>query len=210
MPLVKTIWIAKESGWALWKITESIDDLKQLALPEVCPSDITSPNKKLEWLAGRALMKTVLETLGYEFKGIKKDEFGKPSLIGLKHQVSISHSYPYVAIQIDYHHTVGIDLEQPKSKLLKIASRILNPVELDDAGVDLVKHCVYWCAKEALYKIYGKRGLSFSENLKIKPFVLLKEGDLVGEVSNPVGSLRASLHYLVTNEFVLVYTNPIK
>ena len=207
MPHLKTVWSAKESGWALWKITETEDELARLASPEICPKEIISGNKKLEWLAGRALMKRLIESIGQSFNGIKKDEFGKPYLINLSHQVSISHSYPYVAIQIDSHKDVGIDLEQPKKKLLKIAHRVLDPVELEDAGTNEVKHCVYWCAKEALYKIYGKRGLSFSENLKISPFELETEGRLKAEVRISETSIHATLKYQVSDDFVLVFTD---
>ncbi|NJN40924.1 MAG: 4'-phosphopantetheinyl transferase superfamily protein [Flammeovirgaceae bacterium] len=207
MPRIKSDWSATESGWALWKITESADELAVLASPALCPVDIISANKKLEWLAGRALMKSMVEHLGFEFVGIRKDEYGKPALVNLPHQISISHSYPYVAIQIDRNYEVGIDLEQPKKKLLNIAHRVLDPIELEDAGTDEVKHCVYWCAKEALYKIYGKRGLSFSENLKIAPFNLQESGSLNAEVKNQTTILKAALKYQVSHDFVLVITD---
>jgi len=44
-----------------------------------------------------------------------------------------------------------------------------NPERLH-AGDDLSKMCIYWCAKESLYKWYGKKNLSFKDNIFIEPF----------------------------------------
>ncbi len=137
---------------------------------ESCPDDIIAPSKRREFLAGRALVKTLAEKVGVEYSGIRKDEQGKPFLKDQTHEISLSHSSPYVAAQIHPSHAVGIDIEQPKEKLLRVAPRVLSPSEESDAGNDVVKHCVYWCAKEAMYKLYGKRGLHFNTQLNVNPF----------------------------------------
>ncbi|MCB0487196.1 MAG: hypothetical protein KDC99_01905 [Cyclobacteriaceae bacterium] len=142
MPLVHL----KESslrGVALWHITESEDELKSLALNEEWPEDIVSPLKRLEWLSGRILIGSLAKHQGIQYSGIVKDQFGKPFLKDSAYQISLSHSYPYVAAQIHPSLSVGIDIEQPKDKLLRIASRVLDPIELEDAGTDIVKHCIY-------------------------------------------------------------------
>jgi len=135
--------------------------------------------------------------------------FGKPLLKGHPHHVSLSHSFPLVAAQIDLTYPVGIDVEQPKSKLKTIAHRIFSAEEIADVGDDLVKHCIYWCAKEAMYKIYGKRNLLFTDHLKVKPFTLAHEGAIKGriEVNNEV--MNVNLQYSVMKEFVLVYTQSV-
>ena len=111
-----------------------------------------------------------------------------------------------MATQIDLQEDIGIDLEQPKSKLLTIAHRILSPTELIDAGQDVVKHCVYWCAKETLYKAYGKKGLHFSDQLHIKPFVLLNGGDLYGRINAKGRSRDLTMSYIIQPDYVLVHT----
>lgn len=205
MPLLKMNKVGKESTWALWFISENEQELTFITM-ETCPEEIVSPLKRLEWLSGRALIKSVLESEGLEYQGLRKDEFGKPFLKELNQQISISHSYPYVAVQIHQSESVGIDLEQPKDKLLKIAHRVLSEAELEDAGKDIVKHCVYWCAKEAMYKIYGKRGLHFENQLNLTPFSLQSSGLLEGVIH--VNDFRSdvSLAYLVESEYVMVYT----
>jgi 4'-phosphopantetheinyl transferase EntD len=208
MPLHKIEWTSHRCGWALWNITETEDVLVAMAHPEVCPNDIHSPSKRLEWLAGRILLKQLLARDGLAYHGLHKDTFGKPFLDGYPHPISLSHSYPYVAAQIDLQHAVGIDVEQPKDKLLRVAHRVLDRAEEEDAGKDITKNCIYWCAKEALYKIYGQRGLTFSKHLRIQPFVLSRSGHLIGKISAPGADRLINLGYLVEKDFVLVYTRP--
>jgi len=205
MPLLKIQKTDKQSGWALWFITEQEAELSE-ASGELVDSTIASYTKRLEWLAGRALIKSLVEQCGLEFQGITKDEFGKPFLKNHPHPISLSHSYPYVAAQIDSIQEVGIDLEQPKSKLLNIAHRVLSPTEFEDAGTDVVKHCIYWCAKEAMYKLYGKRGLSFSHHLIVSPFELMRTGDLKGKIIANGKSTELELTYSVQPDYVLVHT----
>lgn len=208
MPLVKSEMTGEEGAWGLWQITETEQELAYSAL-ESCPDDIIAPSKRKEFLAGRALIKTLAEKVGVQYAGLRKDEHGKPYLKDVSYEISLSHSSPYVAAQIDPHSAVGIDIEQPKEKLLRIASRILSATEEADAGTDIVKHCVYWCAKEALYKLYGKRGLHFNSQLNIDPFELKKSGSLQGYIrANDVPDVIA-LGYVVKEDYVLVYTKGI-
>lgn len=208
MPLYKIDSIGKESAVGIWHIQETEEALAYEAF-EQCPEELVSQQKRLEWLAGRALIKKLVETYHLPYAGILKDEFGKPYLRELSHHISLSHSYPFVAAQIDPSQSVGIDLEQPKKKLLTIASRVLSPEELENAGTDIVKHCVYWCAKETMYKMYGKRGLHFSNQLNIEPFSLAENGLLKGMITAINQKLAVNLNYTIEKDFVLVYTQPI-
>jgi 4'-phosphopantetheinyl transferase len=205
MPLLKIENTGSQSGWAIWLIEESEQELAFSSF-EQCPEEIISPQKRLEWLAGRALIKALVEENGLIYSGIHKDEFGKPFLRDLSHQISLSHSYPHVGAQLDLNQAVGIDLEQPKEKLLTIAHRVLSPIELSDAAKDLNKHCIYWCAKEAMYKIYGKKGLHFSHQLNVEPFELNSAGFLKGTITVNDQKQNVDLVYRMEPNFVLVYT----
>src|SRR5690606_6734732 len=136
--------------------------------------------------------------------GLTKNEHGKPFLKDSKYSVSLSHSYPYVAAVIGRNEPVGIDLEQPKEKLLKIAPRVLHPDELVDAGADVVKHCIYWCAKETLVKIHGKKDLAFAENLRISAFSMQNTGQLIGRIIVNARERAIPLQYFVHDQFVMV------
>ncbi|MEJ7647135.1 MAG: 4'-phosphopantetheinyl transferase superfamily protein [Chryseolinea sp.] len=204
MPLEKIV-SASGRAWALWCITEDETSLvTQLGgIEEITPT-ITNGNKRLEWLAGRLLVSSVFLSMSLKFQGLTKDPYGKPSPIGCDHHVSLSHSFPYVAALVDHQGPVGIDLEQPKEKLFRIASRVLHPIELADAGNELKKHCIYWCAKEALIKIYGKKDLTLAENLRIDPFHLAGEGDVRGRIIVSNRETIIPLHYFVFPNFVMV------
>jgi 4'-phosphopantetheinyl transferase len=204
MSIKKTEIEKGQGGWAIWEVGEMESELAFRAQEE-CPDEIINESKRLEWLAGRNLVRYLAEAMGEAYMGVHKDEYGKPFLRESSFQISLSHSYPYVAAQISARHPVGIDLEQPKEKLLHIAPRVLSPTELQDAGNNLTKHCVYWCAKEALYKIDGKKGLHFSNQLNVEPFELQEAGDLTGTISRFEKQM-VHLAYVVDKEFVLVYT----
>jgi phosphopantetheinyl transferase len=205
MPLEKLEYQSTERAWGLWNIREAEGELiGQLQKFESIPSNITHEQKRLEFCVGRVLAKTLLEKLSVKFEGIIKDEFGKPFFKNNAYQLSLSHSYPYVGALIDRSKSVGIDVEQIKPKLLKIAPRVLHPTELEDAGDNEIKHCIYWCAKEALIKIYGKKDLVFAENLLIKPFTLQNQGNLSGRIIVNNTETTIPLYYEVHNGFTVV------
>ncbi len=205
MPLREIHQTGNQSGWAIWHIDERLDQLKSKIAGEP-PKEITHENKKLEWLAARHLVLLLSNHMGLRYFGIKKDAFGKPSLEKYPHYLSLSHSFPYVAAQIDHDHPVGIDLEQPKAKILKIAPRLFSPGELADAGTDVVKHTVYWCAKETMYKIHGKGGLHFSDHLIIEPFKLQEKGALKGVITSHK-KINVNMDYQIEPDYVLVRTS---
>ena len=204
MPLEKLV-VELGRTWALWRIEEEEDTLAEIVPFEKISDTITSPQKRLEWIAGRVLVKEVMEAMDLNYQGIVKDEFGKPFPEGYDYQLSLSHSFPFVAVLLDKYESVGIDLEQPKEKLLRIAPRIHSEDELKDAGSDVIKHCIYWCAKESLIKIYGKKDLIFSENMKILPFQRQMEGDIIGKIIVKDVERVIPLYYKVSPEFVLVF-----
>ncbi len=206
MPVSKIEILGTDRAWGLWNIDEAEPDLSYLSF-ETCPEDIVHPQKRLEWLAGRALIRTLVDSIDLPYEGMRKDEFGKPFLKTHPHSISLSHSYPFVAAQIDALQSVGIDVEQVREKLRQVGPRVLAPEEVVDAQGDLVKLCIYWCAKEALYKIYGQRNLMFSDHLRIQPFTLAKAGTLVGQILVVPKTITVRLGYYVTKDYVLVYTD---
>lgn len=206
MPLVKLEYQSNERAWGLWHITESEEELaKPIQEFESIPDNITHEQKRLEYCVGRLLAKTLLEKTSLRFEGIVKDEFGKPFFKNNSWQLSLSHSYPYVGALIDKRKSVGIDVEQIKSKLIKIAPRVLHSTELIDAGDNETKHCIYWCAKEALIKIYGKKDLVFAEHLQIMPFTLQNQGDISGRIIVNHTETTIPLRYEVHSSFVVVF-----
>lgn len=206
MPLEKMV-VDNKRAWAIWRMTESEEDMLAMSGLESAPHSTTHPQKRMEFLTGRFLTSTLMQELDLTYRGMVKDEYGKPYLVDSDYHVSMSHSFPFVAVLIDADRPVGIDLEQPKEKLLRIGPRVLSPHELLDAGEDVVKHCIYWCAKETMIKIHGKKGLQLSSELLVSAFTARSEGIIVGRLIVDGIATVLSLYYLVTPEFVLVFNS---
>lgn len=158
----------------LWRIEEEADFfLEYLHISEkdlaIC-SKATHPVKQLEWLASRTCVKYTVEQLNYTYQGIEKDEHNNPYLSKNQGFVSISHTSDYAVAIVSLENEVGIDIEKISDKLSRVANKFLSEPERLHAGDDLFKMCIYWCAKESLYKWFGKKNLSFKENIYIEPF----------------------------------------
>lgn len=204
---VEGIHTTTDAIWGYWRIDEAESSLSEEVPAEQIPAAVTNPLKRLEFLAGRVLIKSLLNEWGIRFPGLTKDAFGKPFLAESEIRISLSHSYPYVAAILHRHKNVGIDLEQPKTKMLRIGPRVLAADELVDAGKNIIKHCIYWCSKEALVKIHGKKDLVFSKNLLITPFSLASRGYLIGRIVADKIETTIPLEYIVTDNFVVVVSN---
>ncbi len=159
-----------ETDWALWKVEEPQEVLYKLLNDETAGPEldqITHLQKKLEWMASRLVIKKLVENLNHEFQGIYKDAFGKPHLYQLPYHISIAHCYPYAVGALHKSLPVGIDIEQPRDKLIRISNRFLNSHEIQLTGNDLDLLCKFWSGKEVLYKIYGRKKLVFKEHIHI-------------------------------------------
>lgn len=200
---VHRLYQSADMIWGFWRIEEEESALRRAVPFETIPAEIQNPRKRLEFLASRTLIRALLHEWQLPYGGLTKDAFGKPFLSGSDTHLSLSHSFPYVAAVIHKHKNVGIDLEQPRQKLLRIASRVLAENELADAGDNIVKHCIYWCAKEALVKIHGRKDLIFSENLLISPFNLNEKGHLIGRIIANKTETAIPLEYVVYDNFVV-------
>ncbi len=170
-------------SWALWQIEESEPQLLRQLDSTRFPLDelegIRLPQRRLEWLACRLALQNLLGDL--PGARLHKNEWGRPYLSSCAWHISLSHSFPYAAAAVHRLHPVGIDVEKPRAKLLRIRHKFLSEQEQAWVGEDLQQLCLWWAAKEALYKLNGQPGLLFAQDMYIGP---------TGESS----ILRASLH----------------
>ncbi|MFN7119876.1 MAG: 4'-phosphopantetheinyl transferase family protein, partial [Saprospiraceae bacterium] len=102
----------------------------------------------------------------------------------------------------------GIDIQKMVPKIERIAHRLLRKEERDALRPHTrLEHLhVYWGAKEALYKAYGRRELDFCANILIEPFQFdLDNGYCAGQVIKGDIHLHFQLHYQQLEDFILVY-----
>ena len=145
---------------------------------------ITHPAQRVEWLACRVAIRQLAESQGMEYRGLQKDEFGKPYLIGTPWHISLSHTSGWAAAVLHKSKPVGIDIEPIREQFRRVVPRVLSEAEIAHAANDPNRLAIYWCAKEALYKLYGKRQLTFREHLHVEPFADGAD-QLIGHVRLP-------------------------
>ncbi len=173
MPPVSTKITLSDGHFLIWRLDEPLTQLLDL-LPEGTDTGelrtISHPQKQREWLASRIALQSLCLKAGIPYQGIYKDPHGKPYLTGASVEISMSHSVDYVAVALRYTGRIGIDLERPGEKLLRVAAKFLQPQEIAHSRNDIRLLCHYWCAKEAAFKWYGQKGTSFLHHIRIEPF----------------------------------------
>jgi len=199
-----------EYRWGIWQIEESESELlRDLPSDEDLRNSLATIkvfNRKIESIATRALLNYQASDAGVRYNGIWKDKHGKPFLIDEKTHISISHSYPYAAAMLNLNDPVGIDLEHYNKKILKLETKFMSEQEIFDSNKDPGKMILVWAAKEALYKSYGRKNLSFKDNIEILPFEMLKEGILKSKVKRHDEVRFYELEYKLFPDFVVCYT----
>ena len=174
MPSVQQYSVLNGCEVLIWQISESIDTLKTNLIATKLEWDeftnISHPQKQAEWLAGRLALQTLIQRQGIIYEGTYKDEAGKPHLIHHKGYVSITNTNKYVAAVFHTSKLVGIDMEKMSDKLIRISHKFLSESELNYARDSIEILAAYWCAKEAIYKLQGKRKVSFKDHIHIPDF----------------------------------------
>lgn len=153
-------------------------------------------NRRREYLSWRAMVR---RALGAEVK-IAYNEVGAPYLMGRKEQVSVAHCKGQVAALLS-EGACGVDIEAMERDFSRAEGRFLSPEERALSQNPLLAGVV-WCAKEALYKWAGRKGVDFLRDIRIEA-VDFERGELVGRVaeSEPI-PLRLLLH----EGYIVVYT----
>jgi 4'-phosphopantetheinyl transferase len=172
MALYKTLTVSTSTKVLIWKIEESIDELKNgISLTEKSTMRLDSMKSELHQ-KGFLSIRHLLKEVGLTDADLHYDEFGKPHLDAGRY-ISISHSFSFTAIIFSYENSVGIDIEKQREKILKIAHKF-TPIEeyKTIANVDALisKLTIVWGAKESLYKIYGKKKLLFLHHIYVDDF----------------------------------------
>jgi len=204
MPVVFNKKIDDQTVLAVWKIEETEEQLlsglqlKQHELDVI--ASLSNGKRALHWLSTRLLLRTMLNTADYI--DCRMDDHGKPYLVNSEAYISLSHSYDYAAVIISKQKQVGVDIELIKMKIKSIKHKFLSDVELAQKQIGDNTNGLYvaWCAKEAIYKWHGKKGLEFKQHIHIKPFKLKDEGSLQALVELPTGTRELTVNYFKTKD----------
>jgi phosphopantetheinyl transferase len=192
----------------VWKIEEDLDTLFNLVTldneEKKKYKGFSSTSRKLEFLSVRALLS---ELVGKDAK-IVYNKNNKPFLKDGSRFISISHSHKLTAILLSTNEKVGIDLEYMSTNIAALALKFLNRREKVTKETDDKKYHLYihWCAKEALYKICDKEGISLRKNLTIEPFKVQESGEIKGYVHTDKIRESFDLFYSRYDNYAIVWT----
>ncbi len=208
MPIFVHEYIRPAGELGMWQITE--DEawfLEQLDLTaeEQAQANQFKSRRRLEWLAARLLVHQMSGRTEREV--MLKDEYGKPYLQDSPYHISISHS-AFLAAAIAAPRPAGIDVQRIVRKIDRLAHRFMRPEEIDSLQpATRVEHMhVYWGAKEALYKAYGRRELDFQTHIHITPFAYRPSGvQFTGKVVKDEFQAVYDVVYEQHGKYVLVY-----
>ncbi len=133
------------------------------------------------------------------------DAFRKPYIeMPNAPHLSISHSFDKLAVMMHQRLSIGIDIEKIRDKVIDIRHKFLSTPELAYCGTDAALLTLYWAAKEATYKAYGKKNLDFAAHLFVRP-PWSNLQDLTVEINAPTCERIYKLHYKKLDDYILVY-----
>lgn len=188
----------------IWKIGETedffVDGLHedQSQLPEL------TPQRKLQSLAARYLLTEMLEKSDI----ISKNEFNQPYIKNDQRYISISHSFDVAAVLVS-HKACGIDIEKNLPRIQRIASKFLNPEELERLQGQEVLSQLYrvWGAKEVMFKAYGLGQIDFRHDLRIDLNAILNNNKVfTGRLLNHPDEILFKMHWFeIESSYTVVY-----
>lgn len=218
MPLFYQHNINESTRLAIWKIEEPESFFASVPLSRA----ITHPHKRLQHLAGRYLLRFLYPD--FPHGEILIASTSKPYLPHEQYHFSISHCGNYAAAIVSSCERVGIDIEIPTIKVLRILHKFLHPQELQLFNLkvlpfkfrdtdpqlptsDPVLCTLLWSMKEAMFKWWGWGEVDFSEMLRIDYFQLKGEGCANAALVREQQSAPLRLQYRQFHQLCLAYLN---
>lgn len=164
MPIFFQHQINETTRLGIWKIEEN-EGFFQNTVP--LQRDVTHPHKRLQHLAGRFLLQFLFPDFPYEL--IRIADTRKPFLPNEQYHFSISHCGDYAAAIVSRDQRVGIDIEIPVEKIVRIREKFLHKEEITQFPVsDIRDLTLFWSVKEAVFKWYGDGGVDFREHIHLQ------------------------------------------
>ncbi len=209
MPLYLKKELDDKTRIGVWQVTETEEELKALSS---VPSDemeeisyIRSESLRRQKLAVRALLDEMFEDKVY----LSHHDNGKPYIENCVTNISITHTEKYVAVILNDNEDVGIDIESLARDFSSVEKKALSEDEIEDLEEDEKRNgqlAIYWCAKEAIYKMLGQYDVNFAEQIEVEKFRPKKDGELEATFEDEDGfEEEFELEYIIFDNHVLVW-----
>jgi len=212
MPLFYQQHINHYTKLAIWKIEESEAFFSQTVPLQRA---ITHPHKRLQHLAARYLLRFLFPDFPYE--EILIADTSKPYIENETYHFSISHCGDYAAAIVSKTERVGIDIEIPSEKMLKIAHKFISESEHYDIIQQKKQHhptntkqnfnqlTLIWCAKETMFKWYGLGNVDFKKMLKTDFTTINNEGISAASITINETEIPVDIHYKLFDKIYLTF-----
>ena len=205
--LTKDLDDPAHSRVGVWKINESEAELRTMTS---IPSDeleeisyIKNESLRKQRLAVRALLDTMFEEKVY----LSHHDNGKPYIENNAINISITHTDQYVAVILNDEDEVGIDCESLNRDFSAVEKKALSDEEIGDLEDEQKNEqlAIYWCAKEAIFKLTSQYDVDFAEQIQIDGFRYRNEGELSATFTDKDGyEQELNLYYFTFDRHVLV------
>ena len=135
---------------------------------------------------------------------------GKPYIENNATNISITHTDKYVAVLLSDIDEVGVDCESLDRDFTAVEKKALSQDEIedleDDADDRREQLAIYWCAKEAVYKLVSQHKVDFAEQIEVEEFRPRGEGELEVTFTNKDGYEEDfELNYMTFDRHVIVW-----
>ena len=192
----------------VWQITETEEELTRLS---ATPTDemeeisfIKSESLRKQRLAVRALMNALFEEKVY----LSHHDNGKPYLENNPVNISITHTEKYVAVILHEDDDCGIDIESLDRDFSAVEKKALSEDEIEDLEEEKRNEqlAIYWCAKEAIFKLLSRYNVDFAEQIEIERFRPRGEGELEATfIDKNEDEQEFNLEYMTFDRHVMVW-----
>ena len=192
----------------VWQVTETEEELTGMS---ATPSDemeeisfIKSESLRKQRLAVRALLNTLLDEKVY----LSHHDNGKPYLENNPLNISITHTDKYVAVILHEDQDCGIDVESLDRDFSAVEKKALSEDEIEDLEDEKRNEqlAIYWCAKEAIFKLLSRYNVDFAEQIEIERFRPRGEGALEATfIDKNEDEEEFELEYITFDRHVLVW-----
>ena len=150
MAYAGTISFADGTVMHQWLLIESSSQLAEMCekegLSALC--DAKAESRRKEVLGERLLMKKIF---GIDTP-IMHNADRMPYIENSDSHISIAHTKGYLAIALNHHHCMGIDVEQYQRRVLNVRDGFLNEAEQQWLKADdELAHKIAWTAKAAIF-----------------------------------------------------------
>ena len=209
MPIFFQQDIDRSTKLGVWKIEEEENFFLGSVMPQ---RNVSHPHKKLQHLAGRYLLKFLFPDFPVSL--IQIADTRKPFLEDEAYHFSISHCGDFAAAIVSKNCRVGLDIEIPTEKVLKILHKFLHPQEKEllvrvnesaDYTLNTRLCTLLWSAKEAMYKWWGDGEIEFSEMFRINSLAIGQEGALSANFIKEQRNIVFPVQFKIFSELLLTW-----